>query len=276
MQQQDTKTIDVAFDQERFLDFLLHYATIQTSCGIQTSRIVLNTARIAEAYGYDATMMLFQRNVAITIIPHCYESKPSLEYRRNAHATTALTHHRSLPLNFHFNAELSRFSWWVFDNKPTIEELEERFESLINLPRLNRWLTLSLVSCANSALCLLFGGDAWATVFVFVATLIGFYARQELHLRHAYHYFMVLSAAFLSSLTAGLLNQTGLTTTPQVVLSTSVLYLIPGVPIINGIMDFFDGYILNGISRLVNALLFVVSISIGISLTLFFLELSVL
>lgn len=264
------------FDQERFLDFLLHYATVQTSVGVQTSRIVLNSSRIAEAYGYDVTMMLFQRNVAITIIPHCYEDKPSLEYRRKAHATTALTHHRSLPLNFQLNAELSRLSWWVVDNKPSIEELEEEFERVMTLPRVNRWLILGLVSCANAAFCALFGGDTWAITFVLFATAVGFLARQELNLRHAYHYFVVLVAAFLSSLTAGLLAKTGLSATPQFALSTSVLYLIPGVPIINGIMDFFDGYILNGISRLMNALLIVCSIAIGMSITLVLLGKSLL
>ena len=41
--------LNTPFDQERFLDFLLHFATMQTSVGVQTSRIVLNTTRIAEA-----------------------------------------------------------------------------------------------------------------------------------------------------------------------------------------------------------------------------------
>ena len=65
--------LNTSFDQERFLDFLLHFATMQTSVGVQTSRIVLNTTRIAEAYGYSVTIMLFQRNVAISIIPRCPE-----------------------------------------------------------------------------------------------------------------------------------------------------------------------------------------------------------
>lgn len=264
------------FDQERFLDFLLHFATIQTSVGVQTSRIVLNTTRIAEAYGYDVTMMLFQRNVAITIIPHCFEDKPSVEFRKRIHATTALTHHRSRPLNFQLNAELTRLSWWVMDSKPTIEELEMQLETVLNRPRINRWLILLLVSFANAAFCLLFDGDVWATIFVFLATGIGFFSRQELNKHHAYHYFVVLVSAFLSSLTAGLLCLLDVCSTPQVAISTSVLYLIPGVPIINGITDFFDGYILNGISRLVNALLIVGSIAIGISITLFLLNLNVL
>ncbi len=261
---------NVSLEQERFLDFLLNYATLQTSVGVQTSRIVLNTTRIAETYGYDVTMMLFQRNVAITITPHCDQVKS--KYKRKVHATTALTHHRSLPLNFQLNAELSRLSWWVYDNKPNLAEIETEFEKVLSLPRVNRWIILALVSCANAAFCLLFDGDFWAAMAVFVATVIGFWTRQELNLRHAYHYFVVLMAAFLSSFVTGSLMKIGFSTSPQIAISTSVLYLIPGVPIINGIMDFFDGYILNGISRLTNALLIIVSIAVGVSLTLFLLN----
>lgn len=267
---------DQILEQERLLNILLYYATIQTSVGIQTSRILLNTSRIAEVYGYDVTMMLFQRNVAITLIPHTDENTPYKRRNQTAHATTALTHHRSLPLNFQLNAELSRMSWWVFDNKPTLDELEEELDRVLSLPRVNRWLILTLVSAANAAFCLLFEGDAWATAFVFLATMLGFFTRQELNLRHAYHYFVVITAAFISSITVALLTLTGYSATPEAALSTSVLYLIPGVPIINGIMDFFDGYILNGISRLMNALLIVCSIAIGMSITLVLLGKSLL
>ena len=113
-------------------------------------------------------------------------------------------------------------------------------------------------------------------LFVFLSTLIGFYARQELNKRHTYHYFVVLVASALSSMTAGLLILTGLSSTPQIALSTSVLYLIPGVPIINGIMDFFDGYMMNGISRLMNALFIVGSIAIGVSVTVILLNQNIL
>ena len=268
--------LNTPFDQERFLDFLLHFATMQTSVGVQTSRIVLNTTRIAEAYGYSVTIMLFQRNVAISIIPRCPEKVKLSEYHKLAHTTTALTHHSSLPLNFQLNAELTRLSWWAKDTRPSLEVLERRFEEVLNAPRVNRWLILTLTGLANAAFCRLFNGDLWAMLFVFLSTLIGFYARQELNKRHTYQYFVVLVASALSSMTAGLLILTGLSSTPQIALSTSVLYLIPGVPIINGIMDFFDGYMMNGISRLMNALFIVGSIAIGVSVTVILLNQNIL
>lgn len=259
--------------QEELLDFLLHYATIQTSVGVQTSRIVLNTSRIAETYGYDATMMMFQRNVAITLIPH---EQGNQRRCPQSHPTTALTHHRTLPLNFYLNAELSRLSWYIHDRKPKISELNALLEQTLNAPHLSRWLILLLISIANSSFCFLFGGDIQGGLFVFLGTFLGFFARQELNKRHAYHYLTVLVAAFISSFTVGLGSLTGLSSTPEIALSASVLYLIPGVPFINSMMDFLDGYMLNGVSRLINALFIVISITVGISGTLVLLNLSLL
>ncbi len=257
-------------EQEALLDFLLRFATIQTSVGVQTSRIVLNTTRVAEAYGYDITMMLFQRNVAISLIPH---RSPSRGTYREAHPTTGMTHHRSLPLNFLLNAELSRLSWWAYDTRPAITDLATRLDEVLASPRVNRWMILLLISVANAAFCLLFGGDATAASFVWIGTALAFYVRQELNLRHAYHYLTVFVAAFLSSLVAGLCSLTGWSETPEVALGTSVLFLIPGVPFINSMIDFFDGYILNGVSRIINAIFIVLSITLGLSITLLLLNL---
>lgn len=259
--------------QDDLLDFLLRFATIQTSVGVQTSRIVLNTSRIAEAYGYSITMMLFQRNVAISIVPHDKHGVPTV---REGRPMTGLTHHRSLPINFLLNAELSRLSWWAHDTQPDHATLEQHLEQVLNAPRVNRWLILLLISIANAAFCLLFEGDLPAAGMVLFGTAVGFYARQELNLRHAYHYLTVLVAAFLSSFVVGLCTLTEWSITPEIALSTSVLYLIPGVPFINSIIDFLDGYILNGVSRIINAIFIVLSITIGLSGTLLLLSLRLL
>jgi hypothetical protein len=56
--------------------------------------------------------------------------------------------------------------------------------------------------------------------------------------------------------------------TPDMALGTSVLYLIPGVPLINSIMDIIDGHVLAGTSRFINACLLIICIAIGLSITL--------
>ena len=219
------------------MDFLLRYATTQTSVGVQTNRIVVNTTRIAHAYGYEPTIMTFQRNMTMTLSPVLGDGRHS--YRPlDAHPVSGMLQHRHGPLNFFFNAELSRLSWYTYDNHPSLDELEERFQKILNTPPMNRWLVLYLISQANMAFCLLFGGDLMSGLFVFLGTFCGFLLRQELNRRHVYHYLTVVLSAFVASFVVGLGAKFGYEEFPKIALSASVLYLIPGVPL----HQWYDGY----------------------------------
>ena len=262
-------------DKERLLDFLLRFATTQTSVGVQTSRIIINTMRIAHAYGYEPTIMTFQRNITMTLTPVLGDGRHS--YRPlDAHPVSGMLQHRHGPLNFFYNAELSRLSWFAYDNHLSLDELEERFQRIIQTPPMNRWLMLYLISQANMAFCLLFGGDLMSGLFVFLGTFCGFLLRQELNRHHVYHYLTVVLSAVVASFIVGVGAKLGYEEMPKIALSASVLYLIPGVPFINGMMDLLDGYVLNGISRLLTAVMIVVSITVGLSFTLMSLDLSLL
>ena len=262
-------------DKERLLDFLLRFATTQTSVGVQTSRIIINTTRIAHAYGYEPTIMTFQRNITMTLTPVLGDGRHS--YRPlDAHPVSGMLQHRHGPLNFFYNAELSRLSWFAYDNHLSLDELEERFQKIIQTPPMNRWLMLYLISQANMAFCLLFGGDLMSGLFVFLGTFCGFLLRQELNRHHVYHYLTVVLSAVVASFIVGVGAKLGYEEMPKIALSASVLYLIPGVPFINGMMDLLDGYVLNGISRLLTAVMIVVSITVGLSFTLMSLDLSLL
>ena len=56
--------------------------------------------------------------------------------------------------------------------------------------------------------------------------------------------------------------------TPDVAIGTSVLFLIPGVPLLNGVIDIVESHILLGVTRLVGALLLIMCIAVGLSITL--------
>lgn len=266
----------IDIDPERLLDFLLRFATTQTSVGVQTSRIVVNTTRVAHAYGYELTIMMFQRNITMTLMPATSDNTEASHVSRAQHPVTGMIRHRHLPLNFFLNAELSRLSWYTYDHHPSLEELEDRFEAIVTSPPVNRWLILFLISLANMAFCFLFGGDLGSGLCVFAGTLSGFFVRQELNARHVYPYLVICVSAFVASFVVGLGAKLGLEANPEIALGTSVLYLIPGVPFINGMMDLLDGFMLNGISRLMTAVMIVISITVGLSCTLMMLNLSLL
>ena len=57
-------------------------------------------------------------------------------------------------------------------------------------------------------------------------------------------------------------------TISEIALATSVLYLVPGVPLINGVIDIVEGYVLTGFVRLTEAALLIINIVIGLLFTL--------
>ena len=113
-------------------------------------------------------------------------------------------------------------------------------------------------------------------LIVFIATLFGFGLRQILMKRHWNHLAVFLISSFTASMIASSAFIFNLGDTPEVALGTSVLYLIPGVPLINSIMDIIDGRVLAGKSRFINASLLIIEISIALSLTMLVTRISAL
>ena len=74
--------------------------------------------------------------------------------------------------------------------------------------------------------------------------------------------------AFIASLIAGLGFRYHWGTTEDIALGTSVLFLIPGVPLINSIIDILEGHVLVGWSRAINAFILIICIALGLSMTL--------
>ena len=138
------------------------------------------------------------------------------------------------PISFEHNSELSALSWEAVDHHLSLEEL--------------------------------FGGDLISMGIVFSATLTGLYLKQQMQKKKMNHYIIFIVSAFVASLCAS--TALIFDTTSEIALATSVLYLVPGVPLINGVIDVVEGYVLTGFARLTEASLLIVSIAIGLSFTL--------
>ena len=84
--------------------------------------------------------------------------------------------------------------------------------------------------------------------------------------KHLNHYIVFVVSAFIASLVAS--SALTLETTAEIAIATSVLYLVPGVPLLNGVIDIVEGHSLTGCARLIQALLLVLCIAVGLSGTL--------
>lgn len=245
-------------------DFLLDFAATLMGAGAHTSRVVRNVTRIAQSQGYAVEMTIFQKHITMNILHRKDDS-----IRR-----TSLRAIPAAAFNFDTISRLSTLSWKAHDSGLSLRELKKEYAAIVNTPRLSRWWVLLLVCCANASFCRLFGGDPTAMGLVFVATAVGFFLRQTMTARHVNHMAVIIVSAFAASMVAGTGVLLELGSTPETALGTSVLFLIPGIPLINSIFDLLEGYVLVGISRAVNTCIMIVCISLGLLATLLILKLN--
>lgn len=245
------------------IDFVAEYVAHLMGCGIHTSRVVRNTKRIGASLNLDVKISVFQKSIILT-----------MQNKNTEEIFSEVVEIPTLPVSFEHNSELSALSWEAIDNKLPFEELKEKYFKIISAPRINSLVVLMLVGLANASFCKLFGGDWISMSIVFLATIVGFFIRTQLLAQHVNHYIVFIVSAFAASLLAS--SSLLFNTTSDTAIATSVLYLIPGVPLMNGVIDIVEGHTLTGISRLTNAFLLIVCVAIGLSITLIFVRNSLL
>ena len=236
---------------------LAQYVAIMVASGTHSSRISRSAKRIAEAYGYDLRINLSLRNLSVML---CEPEDPSNHYYELIAVPAA-------PISLSNNADLSRLSWEVYDKKMPVEEFEAKFNKIISTPRYSHWVVALMASLASFGLCYLFNGTIWAMIMVFVSTFISFNLKSFLTKKHVNNHLTILltalTAAFIASLGAFIDEQTA-----TVAVTTSVLYLVPGVVFISGLIDILEGFVVIGSSRLMNATLHTISLAIGLLISL--------
>lgn len=237
------------------LDFIAEYSTYLLGSGVHTSRVIRNSQRIGESQGIDIQLSSFQKSTIITA-----------RDAESGEAITRVVKIPALPISFERNSDLSALSWDAVDEALPLGEIRRRYGELVAKPRIDPIFVLITVGLANASFCKLFGGDWTAVSIVFTATLVGFAAKQRMQAHGVNHFLIFIISAFMASLCASAALR--FDCTAETALATSVLFLVPGVPLINGVIDIVEGHILIGCSRLINALLLIICIAVGLSATL--------
>lgn len=242
----------------RLLELLLDITVTLVCSGSHSGKTIRILKRFAKPFGFEVYVMLQTKSVSLTLL---YSADHRIQQ-------TAIRHIPGLHLNFYFQNMLSRLSWEVCDNGMDLDRLDALYHEIVQTPRYSFYVIWLTTSLANMAFCRLFGGDAYAMLFVFLGTAIACYVRARLLRREIHHLFVLIITAFLSSLTAGCTELFQLGNTASIALATSVLFMIPGVPLINSLIEILEGHILNGLEKIMSACTIIVCIALGLLLTL--------
>ena len=243
---------------QELTNFLSEYTAKMLSIGTYTARIERCVRRIAGAYGYEASLMIFVRHFIISVMD------PADNSIRRTYVKTGA----AAQISFDLISELSALSWEIYDEKIPLARARASFAEILASQKKSFAKTLVLLSVANAAFCELFGGDGGAMALVFAATAFGICARYLLSRLKINLKIQYIAVSFAVSFIVSLGARYGLSATPDVAVGSSILFLIPGVWLINSVFDILNENMLVGISRGLNTGLLIICIAIGLFLTL--------
>jgi len=241
---------------------LLQIGSLLLVSGASTDRIRTTINRISDSFEYNTEVLISHRTIMLNIYDEDSDCLFNSLKRTSAHG-----------VNFRLLSGISRMSWLIAEQNWTIAQINEEVERLENLPQYPRLVILAFVGLAGAAFCRLAGGNFYDMLLVFAGSFCGLFVRQEAAKKRFNYYLCVYFGAFVSSMIAGIALKFNPIKPQEYALATSVLFLIPGVPLINSFSDMIDGNLQNGLIRGINGFIISFSIAMGLLSTMFIYQL---
>ena len=241
--------------------FLCDYAACLLRSGATCIRLEKNVQRMAERWHLNAALTIMPRNIHLSVCT-----------RDGGESTMYMSPAGPSAISYDIVARLSRLSWDVADGTVDVGRARSILAETERTPAAGKWWVLLAVSGANGAFCRLFGGDMTAVAVVFVATLCGYYLKQLMLSKKIDVRIVFIVCAFVSSVLACADSLFSLGQTPQVAIGVSVLYLVPGIPLLNSFSDMIDRHYICFFSRMTDALVLVSCLSMGLCMGMWAME----
>lgn len=236
---------------------ILDMGMMMLKSGASSHRISIVMNRVTAAYGCVAHMDIQPKAFALT-----------LEKESDESAFHGMRRTPDYGVNFTVLSGISSLSWELGKKPMSPQGIRDELNRIGGSPHYSRWLILVMVALAGAGFCYTFGGGIVEMGITFVATFCGLFAKQEMLKRSFNHYVCTFWSALIAALTTGLFNRLGFDMPLEHAYATCVLFLIPGVHLINFFIDLVAGNILYGIERGANALIHTFAIALGLALAI--------
>jgi len=150
--------------------------------------------------------------------------------------------------------------------------LAAELERIRKLPSpYSRWVMMAAAACTAACFSQIPGGDWGSFGIAFVAAGIGQFVRSRLQTRKLAVAPVTLVCGIISAVIASIGLRMGHSQAAPATLMASVIYMVPGLPLINGFMDLVSyRYLFIGMERIFNAafLFLILTIAIAFASTL--------
>jgi uncharacterized membrane protein YjjP (DUF1212 family) len=222
--------------------------------------------QVHKAGGYTARTDAAMRRVALALgadkaDPAITATLVGLTVTKNEWSRTAVKSAVNAGVDFSALTELSSLAKDC-DGKSS-EQVRHELDAIVaGSRRYGLTVVIPAVGVGSAGLAALYGADPAGMLIAGLAGGIGAALRAWLISRHFKPFVFSVFCAFLSI--SVVLAMRSLTGDPEAVLAASILYLVPGVPLLNGTADLLTGYYLNGLVRLTMSTVVFVGASIGL------------
>lgn len=224
---------------QRFADLILDMGTYLLASGAHCGRLNSNLGRLASTWEFEINMNPTFKGLLVTVkdkndpnnITTCYKSSPV----HSVHLAVL--------------TEVSHLSWKVQEKGLSINTVEEEFARIKAKPNYSDIPVAAAVGFSCAGLCLFALGDEKNAIIAFIAAFIGYLVRTFFTKKNFNPMICISIAAFITTVITGLGSLYNIGAHPEAAMATAVLYLIPGVPLINCVIDLIEGYLSAAMNR---------------------------
>lgn len=223
----------------RIADFILDVGVFLLASGAHCGRVRSNLSRMAMSWGFDIDINPTFTGLSVTV-------------KEAARPDTVITLFRTAPphkVHLSILTDISQLSWKVYDNKYDIVWAEKEFEQIKQKKSYNTLTVAIAVGLSCAGLCFFSFGDFHNAFIAFVGAFVGLFVRTWFTIKKFNPMVGVAFAAFVTTMITGLGSIYSIGAFPEAAMATGVLYLIPGVPLINSVIDLIEGYLSSSINR---------------------------
>ncbi len=243
---------------KRFAHLILDIGTFLMASGAHCGRIDSNIRRMAEKWGFHIDMQLTFKGLLVSVKNLSYPADSITLYKQAP----------SYNVHLQIITEVSRLSWRVVENDLSIEETEIEFSRIRKIPDYKPMMVSFAVGIACAGLCIFSMGDIYNAITTFIAAFTGSIIRYKIAAMEFNPMISIAIAAFVTTFITGCGSLLGIGSNPQAAMATAVLYLIPGVPLINCVIDLIEGYLSSAMNRALFSGFILLCIAVGMTLSI--------
>jgi uncharacterized membrane protein YjjP (DUF1212 family) len=221
--------------------------------GADTEQVQASMARFAAVFGVEANLLVSYEAVLVTLVAG-----------EQIHTKVG---HRLPGIGVGMSAieAINRLVDDAGDGRLHLDKVQAALDAIEHhSPAYSRWLVVAGLGVTAASLSRLFGGDWLACLAAGSGGASGTWVRLEFGSRHVNPVLAAFVVALLGGIVGGVIVGFGASGTPALSLVAPAMILVPGVPLINGILDMIRNHVTMGLSRLGFAALVVLAIALGV------------